>query len=439
MLLTRSRLPSAPLEVTGSKWKPLRAQAAPRMSQKMTRGRLPVVRPKAELISVDDSQFAVGPVFARGAYGSLHRAVPVDQPSQRLVAKKMLVGPGCKRGVGADDDMYQLRPADKIETEIAVMHAVQSPLAPKASEVGEQNATLLMPYRDGDLEALGRASDTLAPQGRRDMLRSALAQSAGELARMHASNYMHLDIKASNMFFNRHGEVCMGDFGLAHDFNPGEPLHFRRGSPAMMAPEALLDKALTPKGETWSLFVTWLDLAVGSRNNVFITEPTRRLSRWRVTHGPQPFSNMVEAEDGPFRTFFTDLFAWRAEHPGALDAQTLAEAYEQPISQTIARALAFDPEMTTLGLEHALAQNPAKRMTMQAYSDQVRALQPADSLAEVQARQAFGKLAESQTACDHQFAALRREASSVHPADEKKVDGAQQGGWMRGLRHALAF
>jgi serine/threonine protein kinase len=86
-----------------------------------------------------------------------------------------------------------------------------------------------------------------------------LAQLASALAYVHMLGFMHRDIKTSNIFFNKAGQVMLGDFGIACEVGPGTEFSERftpLGTPYVDLANPLIDIKMlldTTIGCTWLL------------------------------------------------------------------------------------------------------------------------------------------------------------------------------------------
>eukprot|EP00241_Pyramimonas_parkeae_P017844 CAMPEP_0114321802 /NCGR_PEP_ID=MMETSP0059-20121206/26820_1 /TAXON_ID=36894 /ORGANISM="Pyramimonas parkeae, Strain CCMP726" /LENGTH=875 /DNA_ID=CAMNT_0001449603 /DNA_START=163 /DNA_END=2791 /DNA_ORIENTATION=- len=79
----------------------------------------------------------------------------------------------------------------------------------------------------------------------------AAAQLTLAVAHVHAQNMVHRDIKMENVFLTEHGNIKLGDFGVARVILD-EATTFA-GTPQCMAPEVLWNKPYTQKSDVWSM------------------------------------------------------------------------------------------------------------------------------------------------------------------------------------------
>jgi len=107
----------------------------------------------------------------------------------------------------------------------------------------------------GSLEDRLRAS----PDGKLDpdSLLPWLRDVARALDVIHARGVVHRDVKPANILFDRHGNVCISDFGVARSYTmDGSGSTGLVGSPAYMAPEQALGTKLTGAADQYSLAVS---------------------------------------------------------------------------------------------------------------------------------------------------------------------------------------
>lgn len=81
-----------------------------------------------------------------------------------------------------------------------------------------------------------------------------LAEAAAGLACVHQNQIVHRDLKPQNLLLSRHGQVKIGDFGLALRLPKPVPALGRRvGTPAFMAPELWANGVYSPASDIYSL------------------------------------------------------------------------------------------------------------------------------------------------------------------------------------------
>lgn len=85
-----------------------------------------------------------------------------------------------------------------------------------------------------------------------------ILQAAEALKYIHERGFLHRDMKPTNVFFSKHGNVKLGDFGLATAAGLGK--HSAVGTPYYFAPELLLQQVYSNKVDVWGLGVVMLEL-----------------------------------------------------------------------------------------------------------------------------------------------------------------------------------
>lgn len=99
------------------------------------------------------------------------------------------------------------------------------------------------------------------------------------LAAVHGAGLVHGDLKASNVLRERGGRIVIADFGSASPGGPGgrEPLVFRTGTPAALAPEVLAGGAPSVASDLYAVGTLLFRLLTG-------VYPKRAL-RWQEAQG----------------------------------------------------------------------------------------------------------------------------------------------------------
>uniref|UniRef100_A0A7S0I3Y1 non-specific serine/threonine protein kinase n=1 Tax=Hanusia phi TaxID=3032 RepID=A0A7S0I3Y1_9CRYP len=73
------------------------------------------------------------------------------------------------------------------------------------------------------------------------------------LSHVHEIGILHRDLKPMNIFVDRHGNVKLGDFGLARRFQSPEDLKSRAGTPCYLAPEVLNKEVYAQPSDVWGV------------------------------------------------------------------------------------------------------------------------------------------------------------------------------------------
>jgi len=81
----------------------------------------------------------------------------------------------------------------------------------------------------------------------------------------HSNNVIHCDIKAANVMIDKGGHIYLGDFGIARHAESDVTAMPGAGTPAYMAPEQILGKAVTRETDIYALGVLLFELLTGQR------------------------------------------------------------------------------------------------------------------------------------------------------------------------------
>ena len=150
------------------------------------------------------------------------------------------------------------------------------PMAPPSAVEG---ASRPLDVYGATMLAASAASSTMASQGPPveattpppkvdfDRVRDVLGQLAAGLARLHAGNVVHRDVKPSNALVTRDGTVKLLDFGLARDSERLEPIDgdgHLVGTAAYLAPEYIEHLAVSPALDLYALGVVGYELCTGN-------------------------------------------------------------------------------------------------------------------------------------------------------------------------------
>ena len=79
----------------------------------------------------------------------------------------------------------------------------------------------------------------------------------------HENSQIHRDIKCSNIFVDKSGQIKIGDFGVSASLVGGKKRGTFVGSPCWMAPEVISRIGHDYKADIWSLGITAIELAQG--------------------------------------------------------------------------------------------------------------------------------------------------------------------------------
>ncbi|CDS08615.1 hypothetical protein LRAMOSA09976 [Lichtheimia ramosa] len=148
-----------------------------------------------------------------------------------------------------------------------------------------------------------------------------ICQTLKALDYLHASGYMHRDVKCENILLGRDGQVKLADFGLSACIDRRNCE--RLGTNKWMAPELILQQAYDEKIDMWSLGIT-------------IIEMMDRVPPHYLIKNEQELFEIITCEPGPTFTYsypsiYTrGLVAWLLDHnpqsrPNAKDVLLVSE------------------------------------------------------------------------------------------------------------------
>ncbi|WP_438004062.1 serine/threonine protein kinase [Sorangium sp. So ce321] len=193
--------------------------------------------------------------LGEGGMGVVYRARQV-LADHRIVALKML-----RSGPFASDAAVRL-----FQREIAVVSGLDHPNIVPIYDVGEHEgrAYFTMKFMAG-----GTLTDRL--EHFRDPRRAAglVVKLARTVHEAHRRHILHRDLKPANILFDKDGEPCVADFGVAKQLGHegGTMTGDRVGTPGYMAPEQAkgLAKRVTAAADIFSLGVILYELLTGQR------------------------------------------------------------------------------------------------------------------------------------------------------------------------------
>lgn len=173
--------------------------------------------------------------FSRGANGDIHLAV--DSRGQKIALKFIRKDP-----MAPNPESFK----KEYETLLKFSH----PNVAKAFHFGEFNGLFYMAqeFVDGSefrLFSIGAPPEKMVPF---------FIQAFEGLEAIHNSQWLHLDIKSSNVLVGKEGPVKIIDFGFAMALTGGT-LPFIRGSLPYMAPEMVLKKPIDSRADLFSMGV----------------------------------------------------------------------------------------------------------------------------------------------------------------------------------------
>jgi hypothetical protein len=206
---------------------------------------------------LQDERFLLLEALGRGGMGTVYRAF--DRAEQRLVALKVPCtpdDPGPAHPLAAEfDNWWRLRHPNIVRV-YEMCHAESGPIP-------EGTPYLVLQHVEGRPAhralGTGRAEDST--------VETFAAQVLSALAHVHASGYVHRDLKPGNVLEHRSSgrrpRYMLTDFGLATKTGAARPLGTFSGSLPYVAPECLLGLPLDGRADLYGLGVLLYRLVTG--------------------------------------------------------------------------------------------------------------------------------------------------------------------------------
>lgn len=96
-----------------------------------------------------------------------------------------------------------------------------------------------------------------------EVARLYIAEIALALGHLHKLGYVYRDLKPENILLDQTGHVCLTDFGLSKDVQPGDKADTFCGTPEYLAPEIVAGHGHDKAVDWWSLGILLYELTVG--------------------------------------------------------------------------------------------------------------------------------------------------------------------------------
>lgn len=181
---------------------------------------------------------------------------------------------------------------ERFRRELRSLIQVEHPSVVQLYDLGEHAG---LPFAVAQYLRGGNLGDRIRRSGQQrpeEVLRW-LPAAAQALDSIHATGFVHRDVKPDNILFDQHGHVFVSDFGIAKalpDPDQGQQTELTQagyfvGSPAYAPPEAL-DDQLTPAYDQYSLAVSVYEALCGQKP--FEATSLQALLRDKATREPAP-------------------------------------------------------------------------------------------------------------------------------------------------------
>ncbi|XP_051926157.1 death-associated protein kinase 2 isoform X1 [Hippocampus zosterae] len=146
----------------------------------------------------------------------------------------------------------------RVEQEVEVIQALRHPNIIALKDVFESRAEVVLIL---EIVSGGELFDFIAEKEilMEDDAIEFMKQILDGLGFMHGKNICHFDLKPENIMLSDkgspHPNIKLIDFGLAHQFLPGEEYKSTSGTPQYIAPEVINGEALATATDMWSIGV----------------------------------------------------------------------------------------------------------------------------------------------------------------------------------------
>jgi len=211
-----------------------------------------------QLLGRQLGRYTIRRCLGAGGMGAVFAAH--DRELDREVAIKLL-----------HDPAVLSRSSDRLRREATAMARISDPAVVHVYEIGlvDGQAFVAMELIDGmNLREWCKQE----PRSWRQVVDVMLVVGRGLVA-AHGAGLVHRDVKPDNVLIGSSGRVCVGDFGLAMAFAdpaqagveaaPSEASGAYAGTPAYMAPEQHLGRAVTPASDQFGFCVTFWEAVFG--------------------------------------------------------------------------------------------------------------------------------------------------------------------------------
>ncbi|MCA9678465.1 MAG: serine/threonine-protein kinase PknK, partial [Myxococcales bacterium] len=171
-------------------------------------------------------------------------------------------------------------------------------LAPPSAVTRTADVELALPELTSATSAVARSAPiaTTVPGVDGDTIRPVLRQLVSAIAALHATGYLHCDIKPSNVMVTDDGRVVVLDYGVVTAMAPdGERAASWRGTPAYMSPEQATAGVATEASDWYAVGMILYEALAGRRP--FVAADARALAAIkRSTDPPDPRSHAPDAD-----------------------------------------------------------------------------------------------------------------------------------------------
>jgi cell division cycle 2-like protein len=191
-------------------------QSAPSTTPRAPPGALPSAAPKKRAPPKSGERtldtYRIEKEISEGAYGVVYKAVDLFT-SETVALKRVKVDPLKEREAG-----FPLSAVREIRALGFLQHDHVVGFRDLISDASGNNLYLVLDYVEHDLHQLMKRHKGAEPLFSIANVKSLVWQLLTSIAHLHSKDFMHRDIKSSNLLLSSDGKLYLADFGLAKEF-----------------------------------------------------------------------------------------------------------------------------------------------------------------------------------------------------------------------------
>ena len=197
------------------------------------------------------SQWKKGKLLGSGTFGQVYLGLNSEGDQMCAIREVKVIA----------DDSELKECLRKLNQEMCILNQLSHPNIVQyyGSELSSETFSLYLEFVNG-----GSIHKLLREYGpfEEAVLRNYTAQILSGLAYLHRRNIVHRDIKGSNIFVNRNGDIRLADFSMTNHISEATSIKSFKGSPYWMAPEVIMNtNGDSLSVDIWSLGCTIIEMA----------------------------------------------------------------------------------------------------------------------------------------------------------------------------------